>query len=207
MPATPRGHKRDAARVNPRFIGLTGRAMGLLRRVVPSTALLTRFRLPFLPLDLVDRVVGCLFPETRGLPPARFRVRTGTANRLLFNQVSFRYFYERFWKDAFLSRWVEPKSAVVELGSGCGRGALGLCSSAFSGSYLGVDVDEEMVAWCNERFHRTSASRSSTPSAASTARADGATARSSCRWSPTARTWYSRCPCSRTCSITRSRTT
>lgn len=128
-----------------------------LRRLVPSTSLLTHSRLLFLPVDAVDWVVARLFPETRGIPPARFRARTGIVNRFVFNQVQFRFRSVPFWTHAFRSGWINLESSILDLGSGCGRYAIGLrrtswMGSGYTGAYTGIDVDEEMIRWCQASY-------------------------------------------------------
>jgi SAM-dependent methyltransferase len=41
---------------------------------------------------------------------------------------------------------------VVELGCGCGRVARALRDRWFEGTYLGVDIDEEMIEYCRQSF-------------------------------------------------------
>jgi hypothetical protein len=57
----------------------------LIRRAVPSTAVISRQRFVAPLLDLSDQLVAGPFPEFRDLPPNRFRVRVGVRNRILFN--------------------------------------------------------------------------------------------------------------------------
>jgi SAM-dependent methyltransferase len=41
---------------------------------------------------------------------------------------------------------------VVEFGCGCGRIARALKEPWFQGSYVGVDIDDEMLEYCRENF-------------------------------------------------------
>jgi SAM-dependent methyltransferase len=53
----------------------------------------------------------------------------------------------------FLSRkYCTSTSDVVELGCGCGRIARALKEPWFQGSYVGVDIDDEMLEYCRENF-------------------------------------------------------
>lgn len=128
-----------------------------VRRLVPSLALLTRYRVLFLPLDAIDATVGRMFPELRGIPPARFRMRTGV-RWLVFNQVSYRYVSGGFWNHAFARGWLGLDSTILELGCGAGRYALSLADTTwewgggFRGAYTGLDVDDELLRWCRDNF-------------------------------------------------------
>jgi len=129
----------------------------LLRRLIPSIPVLTRSRLLFLPLDLLDAALARIFPELRGLPPARLRIRTGVRSKFVFNQVWFRYSHRSFWEDAFAAGWVEPDSSILDIGSGSGRAAVALReygkeAGRYRGTYTGVDVDREMVEWCQGAY-------------------------------------------------------
>ena len=53
----------------------------------------------------------------------------------------------------FLSRkYCTSTSDVVELGCGCGRIARALKEPWFQGTYVGVDIDDEMLEYCRENF-------------------------------------------------------
>jgi SAM-dependent methyltransferase len=129
----------------------------LLRHLVPSAPVLTRWRALFLPLDLVDWLLRRAFHELADVPPARLRIRTGLGSRPVFNQLEFKYAFDSFWKHAFLAGWAGVDSSILELGSGCGRVTAGLKNfdwhgHRYSGSYTGLDVDEELVAWCRANY-------------------------------------------------------
>lgn len=141
-----------------RFTHATSR---LLRRVVPSTVLLTQSSYTATPLDVLDKLCCLPFREFRRLPPNRFRVRVGVGNRLLFNQAHFLMYGAQTCLDLFAEGHARPTSDILEIGSGCGRFAYALKHvGAYAGTYNGVDVDEEMVQWCQAnledgrtRFH------------------------------------------------------
>lgn len=128
-----------------------------IRRRIPSIPVLTRSRAMFLPLDLIDAALARIFPELRGLPPARLRIRTGVRSKFVFNQVWFRYSHRAFWEDAFAAGWVDPESSILDIGSGSGRAAIALReygkdAGRYRGTYTGVDVDREMVEWCQAAY-------------------------------------------------------
>ena len=109
------------------------------------------------PLDLADRITSLPFKEARNLPPNRFRIRAGTGGRVLFNQMHFRYMAVDFWMYAFATGLVQIDSRVLDIGCGCGRFAIVLRRLnhkgwKFSGYYTGVDVDKELIDWCNRHF-------------------------------------------------------
>ncbi len=129
----------------------------LIRRLVPAVPALSRVRALMLPLDLLDRLACLPFRELRGLPPNRFRIRVGVGNRILFNAAHYRLSPMNFWLHAFAGGYATPASRIVDLGCGCGRYAMPLRDywfhgRRFEGRYLGVDVDEAMLAWCRRRF-------------------------------------------------------
>jgi SAM-dependent methyltransferase len=110
-----------------------------------------------LPLDLIDRVLCLPYREFRDLPPNRLRIRVGVGNRILFNAAQFKTFPVAFWLDALERGLVRLDSTILDLGCGCGRFALTLRDlffhdRRFTGHYFGVDVDDEMLAWCRTHF-------------------------------------------------------
>jgi len=129
----------------------------LLRRLFPSLPPLTRNRVVMFPLDVLDRVLNSPWPELRGLPPNRMRLRVGVQNRLLFNGFAFRSTAVHFWMTLLARRHARLDSRIIDLGSGCGRFAmplrdLNLWGRGFKGHYVGVDIDAEMLAWCARNF-------------------------------------------------------
>jgi ubiquinone/menaquinone biosynthesis C-methylase UbiE len=119
------------------------------RRWIPSTVILSRIRPLAWLLDALDRVTSWPWRELRNLPPNRFRIRVGVGNRLLFNQLMHVTYGMDQVVNMFALGVMDSDSNVVELGSGCGKFAMGLQrASSFRGSYLGIDVDGEMVDWC-----------------------------------------------------------
>ena len=130
-----------------------------MRKVIPSTALLSHRRLLMGPLDWVDRLVSWPIREFRSLPPNRFRIRVGAANRLLFNQAGFLLSPVNFWFSMLAEGVITPTSNIVDVGCGCGRYARVLrdwqgptVDGGFQGHYTGIDIDAEMIHWLNQRY-------------------------------------------------------
>ena len=127
-----------------------------LRKLVPSVPVLSH-RLFMRVLDWLDAVISLPFEEARQLPPNRYRIRVGVGNRMLFNQFAYKYQSVNFWFYVFQSGMATTHSRIVDLGSGCGRYAILLrdyhaCGEAFLRSYTGIEVDREMVDWCQAHF-------------------------------------------------------
>lgn len=128
-----------------------------IRRLIPAVPALSRVKLLMWPLDALDRVLNLPYRELRGLPPNHMRIRIGVGNRLLFNAAQYRLLPINFWLDALAERHVSLSSNIVDLGCGCGRFAMALRDfwfhdRTFTGTYFGVDVDVEMLAWCRKHF-------------------------------------------------------
>ena len=129
------------------------------RRIRPPLVTLSRNRPLMWPMDAVDRLISLSFKEARHLPPNRLRLRIGAggAARILFNQFHFRYMAVDFWMHAFATGLVQIDSNIVDLGCGCGRFAVVLHRLnhkgwRFHGTYTGIDVDREMIQWCQRHF-------------------------------------------------------
>ncbi len=129
-----------------------------LRRLVPSTAALSRSPLFYSLSVLNDWTVGmaCRVITKRRFPPMRYISRTGC------NDVFSPYFYYltkgvNFWMYAFAQGWANLGSRIVDIGSGCGKSAVSLrdfeyMGECFCGHYYGFDVDAGMVQWCRQNF-------------------------------------------------------
>ncbi len=128
-----------------------------IRRVIPSTSRLTYnpiFKLIFDSFDLLPRL---MYQEFSKIPPNHMRIRVGVANRLLANQVSYLCGAKDFWMHAFHAGVCRLDSTIVDVGCGCGRYAHPLrdyefMSERFTGKYVGIDIDEEMLNWCRRNF-------------------------------------------------------
>jgi SAM-dependent methyltransferase len=139
-----------------------------LRKLFPSTSRLTfnpLFRAAVNAFDVVPRLV---FPEFRALPPNHLRIRIGVGNRLFNNQSDFLVHARDFWMFVFAEGIATMHSDILDIGVGCGRWAHWLRDynfrgRRFAGSYVGIDIDEEAIAWCRQnydaerfRFYRSS---------------------------------------------------
>jgi SAM-dependent methyltransferase len=121
-----------------------------LRRLLPSTALLTQSRVTALSLDALGTALALPFPEFRELPPNRLRVRVGVSNRVLANHSQFVAYGAQSCIHIFARGYARHDSHILDLGCGCGRVALCLkWSGTFDGLYTGTDVDREMIDWCD----------------------------------------------------------
>ena len=127
-----------------------------LRKIIPSTSMLTYN--PFFKalVDLSDIPGRFWFREFRKLPPNHLRIRVGVANRFFSNQVGF--LSPKFWMVAFAKQWCDLDSTVMDIGSGCGRQAhflrdLEFHGINFKGRYIGIDIDTEALAWCRSHFN------------------------------------------------------
>lgn len=128
-----------------------------IRKIFPSTSKLTfnpLFKATVNAFDVLPRLV---FPEFRGLPPNHLRIRIGVGNRILNNQVHYLTHARDFWMFVFTEKLADAKSTVVDIGSGCGRWAHWLRDynfrgRTFTGRYIGVDIDAEAIAWCEQHF-------------------------------------------------------
>jgi SAM-dependent methyltransferase len=145
----------------------------LARRFVPSTSLLSHNFFFKCLVDSSDLLPKMIWKEFRGLPPNHLRIRVGVANRFFSNQVLYLSIGESFWLHYMSTGAVNLKSTIVDIGCGCGRFAHHLrdfryLDERFTGQYIGVDIDPEMLHWCREHFdvshfqflHSTDASRS-----------------------------------------------
>jgi SAM-dependent methyltransferase len=128
----------------------------IYRKFVPSLAKLSYHRVVRSGGDAIATMLALPFQELRDLPPNHLRMRIGSSNRILNNHVDFIHAGSRCWL-AFLSRgYCISTSDVVELGCGCGRIARALndpwWDPWFEGTYVGVDIDSEMLEYCRNRF-------------------------------------------------------
>ncbi len=128
-----------------------------IRKIFPSTSKLTfnpLFKATVNAFDVLPRLV---FPEFRGLPPNHLRIRIGVGNRILNNQAHYLTHARDFWMFVFTERLAGAGSTIVDIGSGCGRWAHWLRDynfrgRTFTGRYIGVDIDAEAIAWCEQHF-------------------------------------------------------
>jgi SAM-dependent methyltransferase len=130
----------------------------LSRRIIPSTSLLSHNPVFKLLVDSVDLLPRAFWPEFRELPPNHLRIRVGVGNRFFSNQVNYLRAAESFWLYCLNNGLIHLDSVIVDIGCGCGRFAHHLRDysfkgSSFSGKYIGIDIDQEMLDWCSAHFH------------------------------------------------------
>lgn len=128
-----------------------------LRKIVPSAASLTYNPIIKRLLNIIDFMPRHTFKEFSNIPPNHLRVRVGVANRIFANQVYYLNQATDFWLHAFLSGLCRLDSHILDIGCGCGRFAHHLRDyrfkqEAFTGRYIGIDIDEEMLDWCRRNF-------------------------------------------------------
>ncbi len=130
----------------------------LARKAVPSLARLTynpAFKWLANCFDLMPRL---MFRELKDLPPNHLRIRVGVGNRLFANHLHYLTEAQGFWLYAFESGLCSFDSVIVDIGCGCGRYAHILRdrrfkTNVFTGKYIGIDIDPEMLAWCRQHFN------------------------------------------------------
>jgi SAM-dependent methyltransferase len=131
------------------------------RKLIPSSVLLGKSL--FSPvIDLVDQLYKQRFPEYSHLPPASLRLRVGMGNKLLRNYSYFVRSGNKIVAELYKKKYLASNSKILEVGCGCGRIALALMPILDNeGTYLGIDVDQEMIDWCKRNiidsrfeFHR-----------------------------------------------------
>jgi cyclopropane fatty-acyl-phospholipid synthase-like methyltransferase len=76
-------------------------------------------------------------------------MRIGVGNRILRNHQYFVESGQAIVSELEGKSYLKPDSHVLELGCGCGRNAIALARFlAERGSYVGQDVDLQMIKWC-----------------------------------------------------------
>jgi len=128
-----------------------------LRRVIPSASRLTYNPVFKAIVDSFDLLPKLVYQEFSRIPPNHMRIRIGVGNRIFANQVIFVAGPKDFWMHAFHSGWCRLDSTVMDIGCGCGRYAHPLRdyrfkSERFTGKYIGIDIDEEMLDWCRKNY-------------------------------------------------------
>jgi len=138
-------------------LGLSQKLDRFARRFVPATSYLSFNPLFKFVVDLVDVLPRLFWRELRAIPPNHMRIRVGAGNRFFTNQFYYLMQAETFWLFCFASKLVDLNSTIVDIGCGCGRFAhhlrdYKLLKTRFSGSYIGIDIDPEMLQWCSQKF-------------------------------------------------------
>jgi SAM-dependent methyltransferase len=129
----------------------------LIRKLFPSTSKLTFNPLFKFLVDASDLPGKLVFPGFRKLPPNHLRIRVGVGNEVFNNQLRYLVEPNNFWIELLAAKRIDLNSTIIDIGSGCGRTAHILrdyssISDRFNGSYVGIDIDAEMIAWCNSHF-------------------------------------------------------
>lgn len=126
-----------------------------IRKTIPSVARLSYASAFRVPVNIISKVADLFFPEFRDLPPAHLRARVGVGNRIVFNQSSYISVGYKFWVNNLLEGFCSGSSNIVEIGCGCGRMVKPLFESAkYRGRYVGIDIDQEMLEWCEKHYKR-----------------------------------------------------
>lgn len=128
-----------------------------IRKLAPSLSRLTYNPLVKIALNSLDILPRAMFPELRSIPPNHMRVRVGVSNRLFANGIHYLAGARDFWFYCLNNNIISLNSKIVDIGCGCGRYAhilrdSNFLSQAFSGSYIGIDIDEELLEWCRKNF-------------------------------------------------------
>jgi SAM-dependent methyltransferase len=128
-----------------------------VRKLFPSTSKLTFNPLFRVTVNAFDAIPRLVFPEFRDLPPNHLRIRIGVGNRILNNQTHFLVHARDFWMFVFSEGIATMRSDILDIGAGCGRWAHWLRDynfrgRQFTGTYVGIDIDEEAIAWCQKNY-------------------------------------------------------
>jgi SAM-dependent methyltransferase len=124
----------------------------LLRKFVPSTAKVSYNPIFRIVGDAIARTLSRPFPELRDLPPNHLCVRVGSGNQIFNGHINFYKTSSDCWLTFLAREYCTCRSDVVELGCGCGRVARGLRDPWFKGTYVGIDIDKEMIEYCRNNF-------------------------------------------------------
>jgi SAM-dependent methyltransferase len=124
----------------------------IFRKAVPSAAKLSYNPVFRIAGNAIARVLARPFPELRDLPPNHLCIRVGSGNRILNGHINFIKASSDCWLTFLSRRYCTSGSDVVELGCGCGRVARVLKYPWFEGTYVGIDIDDEMLEYCRHNF-------------------------------------------------------
>jgi SAM-dependent methyltransferase len=128
----------------------------VFRKFMPSLAVLSYNPLYKTARDVIAKILAWPFEELRDLPPNHLRLRVGTGNQLFANHFTFIHSGNHCLIKFLSRKYCTSKSDVVELGCGCGRIALAFRDPQwdpwFEGTYVGIDIDREMLEYCRAHF-------------------------------------------------------
>lgn len=130
-----------------------------IRKVIPSTATVSRsslFRIPLAVVDTFNRGILRYFTKAP-LPPLKYIVRIGVGNTIFRPHLWYLTSSNAMWLYFFSKGYASSNSVILDIGSGIGRSAVGLRDfqyhgAGFTGHYHGFDVDKDMLAWCRDNF-------------------------------------------------------
>ena len=130
-----------------------------LRRIIPSTALLSRSAATVPMLAAADGIARAMLRvfTRQPIPPLKYIVRTGVGNSIFFPHHYYLTAAYPIWMYLFSRGLASLDSRIVDIGSGVGKSAVALrdfdyLGQRFQGHYHGFDIDPGMVAWCRENF-------------------------------------------------------
>jgi SAM-dependent methyltransferase len=124
----------------------------MVRKAIPSVGKWSYNPIAKSVADAIDNILSLPFSEFRELPPNHLRLRIGVGNRVFANHAQFLEMGNGTWLDFLSKRYCHSTSDIIELGCGCGRIARPLKGAWFHGTYVGVDIDEEMIHFCRKNF-------------------------------------------------------
>jgi SAM-dependent methyltransferase len=131
---------------------VAAKIIALVRKLYPSNSLLSYNPVFKLAGNVVANILGAPFPEFRSLPPNHLRVRVGAGTEVVNNHAHHLQIGSQFWLECFARGYLTANADIVEIGCGCGRIAMHLRADYFSGTYLGIDIDPEMIEYCRSHF-------------------------------------------------------
>ncbi len=124
----------------------------LVRKLYPSNSLLSYNPVFKVAGNAIANLLGAPFPEFRDLPPNHLRVRVGVGTKIVNNHAHHLQIGSQFWIECFARGYLTASADIMEIGCGCGRIAAHLKADYFSGTYLGIDIDPEMIDYCRAHF-------------------------------------------------------
>ncbi len=128
-----------------------------VRKFLPSVAKISYNPVLKFLADAADILPNLLVSDFRALPPNHLRIRIGVGNKVFGNQPWYYLGARDFWFYALSQSWVTTDSKIVDIGCGCGKFAhhwrdYEFNGSRFSGKYIGIDIDPELLGWCRRHF-------------------------------------------------------
>jgi ubiquinone/menaquinone biosynthesis C-methylase UbiE len=133
----------------------------VLRRRIPSAARLTYNPIFKGFVNFFDLVPKRMYQEFEKMPPNHMRIRVGLGpsivKGIVANQALYLTVGKDFWMHSFQGGLCRFDSTILDIGCGCGRYAHHLRdyrfkSETFTGKYIGIDIDDEMLKWCRQNF-------------------------------------------------------